>query len=110
MYYGTPLAATVLEITAIKGVIARLEEKAVKNTDKILEIITNASEPITLKQIQDQTELKPGIVSGTLAHLCKAGVICREKVEKTSGNGPKMQWAYKIVAQTQQTDVDSSVE
>lgn len=111
MYYETSqLAVTVLESTAIKGVIARLEEKAVKNTDKILEIITNATEPITLKQIQDQTELKPGIVSGTLVHLCKSGVIVREKVEKTSGNGPKLQWAYKIVAQNQQTVVDSSVE
>lgn len=113
MYYAngiSPIAATVLNITAIKGVIARLEEKAVKNTDKILELITNATEPITLKQIQDQTELKPGIVSGTLVHLCKTGVICREKIEKSGGNGPKLQWAYKLVAQTQQTDVDSSVE
>lgn len=97
MFYSNyHVAVTVLTTTAIKGAIARLEEKAVKNTDKILEIITNAKEPVTLKQIQDQTELKPGIVSGTLVHLCKAGLVTREKIEKTGGNGPKLQWAYKL--------------
>jgi hypothetical protein len=95
-------AANILESIAIKGVIARLEEKAVKNTDKILEIIAAANDFITLKQIQDATEIKPGIVSGSLVHLCKSGKIFREKVERVSGNGPKMQWAYKTLEKTEE--------
>ena len=78
-----------------------------KTTDKILEIISSASDMVTLKQIQDATEIKPGIVSGSLVHLCKSGKISREKVERVSGTGPKMQWAYKKVAQTQENSLQS---
>jgi predicted transcriptional regulator len=73
-------------------------------------MVANATEPVTLKQLQDQLELKPGIVSGSLASLCRVGRLSREKVEKTNGNGPKLQWAYKTVAITQENNVESSVE
>jgi predicted transcriptional regulator len=73
-------------------------------------MVANATEPVTLKQLQDQLDLKPGIVSGSLASLCRAGRLSREKIEKTNGNGPKLQWAYKTVAITQQNNVESSVE
>jgi predicted transcriptional regulator len=73
-------------------------------------MVANATEPVTLKQLQDQLELKPGIVSGSLASLCRAGRLSREKIEKTNGNGPKLQWAYKTVAISQENNVESSVE
>lgn len=81
-----------------------------KTTDRIFDIVSQSQEPVTLKQLQDQLEIKPGIVSGSLASLCRSGRLSREKIEKTNGNGPKMQWAYKTVAQTQQNQVESSVE
>ena len=81
-----------------------------KTTDRIFELVSNSTEAVTLKQLQDQLELKPGIVSGSLASLCRAGRLSREKVEKTNGNGPKLQWAYKTVAIPQQNHVESSVE
>ena len=81
-----------------------------RTTERIYDMVANATEPVTLKQLQDQLELKPGIVSGSLASLCRAGRLSREKVEKTNGNGPKLQWAYKTVAIQQQNHVESSVE
>lgn len=68
-----------------------------KYTDKIYEIISNSTDPVTLKQIQTQLELSPGMVSGSLISLLKSGKINREKIERTSGTGPKMQWSYKVV-------------
>ena len=66
-------------------------------TDRILEIIKNSTDPVTLRQIQDQLELSPGMVSGSLIALLKNGRISREKMERFSGNGPKQQWCYKVV-------------
>lgn len=101
---------TVLDTIVIKGEIAHLERKNVKNTDKILEYLGTKEENVTLKELQDALEMKPGILSGTLVALLKSGRVSREKIEKTSGQGPKMQWAYKIVAQIPQTAVESSVD
>lgn len=81
-----------------KGVIANIERKHMKNTDKIFDHINSASDLVTMKQLQDALEMKPGILSGSLASLCKSGRLVREKIERTNGNGPKMQWAYKVVA------------
>jgi hypothetical protein len=71
-----------------------------KTIERIYEMVANATEPVTLKMLQDQLELKPGIVSGSLATLCRAGRLSREKVEKTNGNGPKLQWAYSCKKET----------
>jgi len=73
-----------------------------KNTDAIYDFIKNATEPVVMKQLQDALEMKPGILSGSLVSLIKSGRLVREKIERISGNGPKMQWAYKVVANTQQ--------
>ena len=75
-----------------------------KTTDRILEVITVSSEPVTLKQIQAQLELSPGILSGSLVHLCKSNKITREKVERSSGTGPKQQWCYKLVDGSEKTE------
>lgn len=107
---GRKLVVTVLDTIVIKGEIAHLERKNVKNTDKILEYLGTKEENVTLKELQDALEMKPGILSGTLVALLKSGRVSREKIEKTSGQGPKMQWAYKIVAQIPQTAVESSVD
>lgn len=76
-----------------------------RTTDRIYEMIAGSTEPVTLKQLQDQLELKPGILSGSLASLVKSGRLMREKVERTNGNGPKMQWAYKILAEAEKIAV-----
>ena len=81
-----------------------------KTTDRIYELVSNSSEAVTLKQLQDQLELKPGIVSGSLASLCRSGRLAREKTEVNGANGPKIRWTYKTVANTQQNGVESSVE
>ena len=75
-----------------------------KNTDAIYEFIKNATEPVVMKQLQDALEMKPGILSGSLVSLVKSGRLVREKIERISGNGPKMQWAYKTVAETPQKE------
>ena len=79
-----------------------------RTTERIYDMVANATEPVTLKQLQDQLELKPGIVSGSLASLCRAGRLSREKVEKTNGNGPKLQWAYSCKKNLE--PIQSSVE
>ena len=71
-----------------------------KTTDRIFAMVSEATEPMTLKQLQDGLELKPGIVSGSLTSLCKSGKLIREKVERTNGNGPKQQWAYSCKKET----------
>lgn len=75
-----------------------------KTTDKILEFITSKEGFVSLKDIQDGLEMKPNAIAGFLAHLCKTGKLVREKQERTNGNGPKMQWFYKVVANSQQND------
>lgn len=78
-----------------------------KTTDRIYDMISKSTEPMTLKQLQDPLDIKPGVLSGSLASLVKSGRLVREKVERTNGNGPKMQWAY-TVANSQQNHVEST--
>lgn len=77
-------------------------------TDKILEVIND--QPITISKIAEATELPQSLVSGILAALLRRNIIEREKVERISGTGPKMQWAYKKSSQTEKVVVESPVE
>jgi len=79
------------------------QEEKLKTTDKVLEIIAKSDEPVTLKFIQNLLGIKPGAVSGTLVFLFKTGKITREKIERSSGTGPKQQWCYKIVDTSEKT-------
>lgn len=74
-------------------------------TDKVLETIKD--DPITINQIATQTQLPQSLVSSILASLLRQKRIQREKIERTSGTGPKMQWAYKLLTQTAENVVDS---
>lgn len=76
-------------------------------TDKILETISD--ELITMNKIAEKTELPQYTISGILAALIRRGIIQREKVERISGTGPKMQWAYKLSPQTEKIVVESAV-
>ena len=75
-----------------------------KTTDKIFEFVSQQDHPVTLKELHDALEIKASALAGFLVALCKSGRLSREKIERTSGNGPKMQWAYKVVAKSQQVD------
>ena len=107
---GKRQVAVILLETVIKDAIVRLERKAVKNTERIVEYITNSETPVTLKELQIKLEMKPGIVSGSLAALLASKKLEREKVERKEGNGRKEQWAYKPVAITQQNVVGLTSE
>jgi predicted ArsR family transcriptional regulator len=96
------VAASVLDLIAERGVIAHLERRSMKTTEKILEFIASQDRMVTLKEIQDALEIKASAVAGFLVALCKSGRLTREKIERTNGSGPKMQWAYKCVASSQQ--------
>lgn len=103
--YGKPpsrLVVNILDTIVIKGVTAPSEEKKLKTTDKIVEFITAQNRPVSLKEIQEALELKPNLVAGFLVSLCKSNRLSREKLERVNGNGPKMQWFYKLVANPQQ--------
>lgn len=100
MYSDTSLI--VLSSIVNKGVIAKIEEKHMTNVDKIMQAMTSLEQPVTMKQLQDSTELKPGILSGTLFSMCKSGKLSREKIEFQGKMGPKMKWVYKVVANSQQ--------
>jgi predicted transcriptional regulator len=65
-----------------------------KTTDRIYELVLASAEPVTLKEIRDKLEIQGGIVSGSLASLCRTGRLLREKREKTNETGPKMRWVY----------------
>ena len=96
------VAVRFLEIV-IRDVIARLEESAMKNTTRIYDYVSQAQQPVTLKQIQVALEMKPGIASGSLASLMSANKVVREQVSRAEGStGRKIQWAYKPVANSQQ--------
>jgi predicted ArsR family transcriptional regulator len=73
-----------------------------KSTERILDFITTQNRPVSLKEIQEALEIKPNLVAGFLVSLCKSNRLTREKLERTNGNGPKMQWFYKVVANPQQ--------
>ena len=66
-----------------------------KTTDRIFELVA-ASGPVTLAEIQKNIELAAGIVSGSLASLCRSKRLLREKREVSNGNGPKMRWVYWV--------------
>ena len=102
MYLSTRLAVSVLDSIVDKGVIARIKGKHMTNVEKIMQAIASMEQPVTLKQLQDATELKPGILSGTLFSLTKQGKLSREKIERSGKMGPEMKWVYKIVANSQQ--------
>lgn len=76
-------------------------------TDKILETIND--QPITISKIAEVTELPQSLVSGILAALLRRKIIEREKIERSSGTGPKMQWAYKKSSQPEKIVVESAV-
>lgn len=104
------VAVRFLEIV-IRDVIARLEESAMKNTTRIYDFVSQAQEPVTLKQIQVALEMKPGIASGSLASLMASNKVVREQVGRAEGStGRKIQWAYKPVANPQQNAVESISE
>lgn len=71
-------------------------------TTKIYDFINQQDHPVTLKELQDALDIKPTSLAGFLVALLKSGKLTRDKIERASGNGPKMQWAYKCVASTQQ--------
>jgi len=103
MYLGThQYAAFVMDLIVDRGVIAQIERKQMKNTERILEFIESQDGPVTMKQIQDATELQSGVISGTLVNLCKSGRLVREKIERQSNVGPKKRWVYKIVVASEQ--------
>lgn len=104
------VAVRFLEIV-IKDAIVRLEESAMKNTTRIYDYVSQAQQPVTLKQIQTALEMKPGIASGSLASLMSANKVVREQVGRAEGStGRKIQWAYKPVAQTEKNMVESLSE
>ena len=93
------MVVTVLDTIVIKG-------KKMKNTTRILEAISAATEPVTFNTLKAQLEMPPGIISGSLASLMKSGRLERKLL--TSKRGRKNIWGY--VAKTQQKGVESSVE
>lgn len=102
--------AVILLETVIKDAIVRLERKAVKNTERIIEYISTAENPVTLKELQTKLEMKPGIVSGSLASLLSSNRVIREKVARKEGNGRKEQWAYRKFTQNENSVVESLSE
>jgi len=102
MYSATRLAVSVLDSIVDKGVIAHIERKHMTNVDKIMGFISNSKEPVTVKQLHEALDIKQSLLSGTLVMLVKTKRLEREKIERINGNGPKMQWAYKVVANPQQ--------
>lgn len=87
-----------IKLTVLAVEVNREKERKMSNVEKIMEAIVKMEQPVTMKQLQDATELKPGILSGTLCSLCKQGRLSREKVEVEGKIGVKMRWVYKVVA------------
>ena len=91
---------TVLDIIVIRAGTAHLEERAMKHTTRILEAISAATEPVTFNTLKAQLEMPPGIISGSLASLMKAGRLERKLL--TAERGRKNIWGY--VAKSQQKE------
>ncbi len=92
------VAVRFLEIVIKEGIVQLLKEKGMKNTTRIYDFIAKADKPITIKEIQKELNMLPGIASGSLACLLSSNKLTREKIDKLDGTkGPKKQWAYKIV-------------
>jgi hypothetical protein len=100
------LVVTVLDITVIKAGTAHSEERPMKNTTRILEAISAATEPVTLNTLKNDLGMSPGIISGSLASLIKSGRLERQQL--TAEFGRKNIWGY--VAKNAQKGVESSVE
>jgi len=77
-----------------------------KNTTRILEAISAATEPVTLNTLKNDLGMSPGIISGSLASLMKSGRLERQQL--TVEFGRKNIWGY--VAKNAQKGVESSVE
>lgn len=76
-----------------------------KTTDRIYEWIAQQNRLVTIKELHDSLDIKQSALAGFLVGMCKSGRLVREKIERaTTSTGPKMQWAYKVVAQTQQSE------
>jgi predicted ArsR family transcriptional regulator len=77
----------------------------VSATKTIIDFITQQDQPVTLKQLHDALGIKQSSLSGFVANLCRAGKLARERTQRDgNGRGPKIQWCYKVVAQTQQNE------
>ena len=63
-----------------------------KNTTRILEAISAATEPVTLNTLKNDLGMSPGIISGSLASLIKANRLERKLL--TSERGRKNIWGY----------------
>jgi predicted transcriptional regulator len=98
------LVVTVLDITVIKAGTAHSEERAMKNTTRILEAISAATEPVTLNTLKNDLGMSPGIISGSLASLMKSGRLERQQL--TAEFGRKNIWGYvpKTIAKTSEKD------
>ena len=93
MSQARKMVVTVLDTIVIKG-------KKMKNTTRILEAISAATEPVTLNTLKNDLGMSPGIISGSLASLMKSGRLERQQL--TSKRGRKNIWGY--VAKTQQKE------
>jgi len=91
------MVVTVLDTTVIKG-------KKMKNTTRILEAISSATEPVTLNTLKNDLGMSPGIISGSLASLMKSGRLERQQL--TAEFGRKNIWGYvpKTIAKTSEKD------
>lgn len=87
------MVVTVLDTIVIKG-------KKMKNTTRILEAISAATEPVTLNTLKNDLGMSPGIISGSLASLIKSGRL--ERRQLTAEFGRKNIWGY--VAKSQQKE------
>jgi len=68
MSQARKMVVTVLDTIVIKG-------KKMKNTTRILEAISAATEPVTLNTLKNDLGMSPGIISGSLASLMKSGML-----------------------------------
>jgi hypothetical protein len=85
MSQARKMVVTVLDTIVIKG-------KKMKNTTRILEAISSATEPVTFNALKAQLEMPPGIISGSLASLLKSGRLERQLL--TAERGRKNIWGY----------------
>jgi len=93
MSQARKMVVTVLDTIVIKG-------KKMKNTTRILEAISAATEPVTLNTLKNDLGMSPGIISGSLASLMKSGRLERQQL--TAEFGRKNIWGY--VAKSQQKE------
>jgi DNA-binding HxlR family transcriptional regulator len=97
MSQARKMVVTVLDTIVIKG-------KKMKNTTRILEAISAATEPVPLNTLKNDLGMSPGIISGSLASLMKSGRLERQQL--TAEFGRKNIWGYvpKTIAKTSEKD------